>query len=653
MIALTFWPNLNAKNAGTPWRVESWDAVFEKLSERLPYLGEWEHPGWSPAEFKPCFREHAHVMSVSAMCLDFDKGGTIDDAVARLSVIAGGFLHTTRKHTAEAHRFRVVLPLSRPVSAFEFPELWKRIAHAAGAVDPAAKDPCRFWYVSGTAGPFETRRWEGPELNPNEWLAKPDPTASPIRITPAPAEGAVVESRARKYIARMPNAIAGQGGHAATWEVALVLARGFGLSHDRTLAILREEYNPRCEPPWSERELEHKVSGASKSERVPFGFLLKDDRQWDPNGRRLPPPPADDDYVPEGPDEYEWIGETQGDEDQPEPEQPAAREPGDDTAEVAAEPKTATERYGVVELRSLCFEVLAEAKAGKTKQGHTTGHHVIDTVICGLRGEHVTLLAAPTSWGKSSFGVMIADENLKVNVPVLVVTVEDSKIMYGKRIVARRARINALNLRDNSCDADDLRAIERTAMGAQEEPFLLSGVGKTVEYIGRAIRELVKERGIGVVVCDYIQRFRTNKHAGDRRNQVTYVAEVLSDSIKTSGAAGVMLSQLKRTDSRLPTMDDVKESGDLENMAEHVLLGHREQEKRARYENEPEPPWRRTLWVPKNKDGPTSTGQIECPFNEVTASFVTVTDPDKDRKQRLADADEGARAFDDFDARHP
>jgi hypothetical protein len=650
MISLTFWPNLDAKNAGTPWRVESWDAVFEKLSERRPYLGDFEHPGWSPAEFKPCFREKAHVQSVSALCLDFDQGGTIDDAVERLSAIAGGFLHTTRKHTEEAHRFRVVLPLARPVSAFEFPELWKRVAPVAGSVDPAAKDASRFWFVAGTSGPFETRRWDGPALNPDEWLAKPDPTKPVVNVTPAPRESASVEERARKYIAKMPEAIAGQGGHAACWEVALYLTRGFALSHDRALAILREEYSPRCVPPWSERELEHKIAGAMKSERVPFGFLLNDNREWRPRSHQLPPPP-DDDYIPEAPDEYE--PEYDGGALLPESKAPV-REPGDDSGEQVP-PQSATERYGVVELRSLCFEVLEEAKAGKVKQGHTTGHYAIDAVLAGLRPEHVTLLAAPTSWGKSSFGVMIADENLKVNVPVLVVTVEDSKIMYGKRIVARRAKVNALNLRDNTCDRSELQAIEAAARAAQSEPFLLSGVGKTVEYVGRAIRELVAERKIGVVVCDYIQRFRTNKHAGDRRNQVTYVAEVLSDAIKSSGASGVLLSQLKRTDGRVPTMDDVKESGDLENMAEHVLLGHKEQEKKARWEGDPEPPWKRTLWVPKNKDGPTSTGQIECPFNEVTASFETVEDPELGRLERLAAAARGEEeaVFGDFDARYP
>lgn len=644
MIALTLWPTLDATLRGKAWSASSWDEVFDRLSQHEAFRGDFDHPGWSAAEFKPCLREAAHVESVSALCFDFDQGESLDAVAARLGALGGGFLHTTRKHAPERPRCRVVLPLARPVSAFEYPELWKRVAPVAGDVDQAAKDASRFWFLPGSLGPFEIRRWAGEWLDPSEWLKKPDPTARTVAArTEAPRGSANVEERARKYIARMPASISGAGGHAACWEVALTLARGFGLGHDRTLALLLEEFNPRCEPPWSERELEHKAAGAVKSERVPYGFLLKEDREWRPRAHRLPPPPADGDYVPEVPDDYQWEDPSEDPPESAEYESTGPeREPGDDSGEPTA-PPTATERYKVVELRALGFRVVAEAKAGK-KEGFTTGHYELNAVLCGLRPEHVTLLAAPTSWGKSSFGVMIADENIKIGVPVLVVSVEDSDIMYGKRIFARRANINAMKLRNNELSPSDLAKLEKEAKEAEEEPFLLNGVGKTVEYCAKAIRELVAERKIGIVICDYVQRFRTTAHAGDRRNQVTYVAETLSNAIKESKAAGVLLSQLKRTEGRRPTMDDVKESGDLENMAEHVLLGYRERSSAAA-------PWKRTLTIPKNKDGPTPGADIECPFNDATASFTRVDDPNPAREARLREANEWRP--EDEDRRHP
>lgn len=70
--------------------------------------------------------------------------------------------------------------------------------------------------------------------------------------------------RARKYVAKMPPAISGQNGHGATYHVACVLVQGFGLTMTQAMPLLKE-YNERCEPPWSDRELLHKLDGAEKA----------------------------------------------------------------------------------------------------------------------------------------------------------------------------------------------------------------------------------------------------------------------------------------------------------------------------------------------------------------------------------------------------
>lgn len=76
------------------------------------------------------------------------------------------------------------------------------------------------------------------------------------------SEAEVVE-RARKYVARMEPAISGQGGHDATFAVACRLVLGFGLSEGDARVVLGE-YNQRCQPAWSDRELQHKLSQAAK-----------------------------------------------------------------------------------------------------------------------------------------------------------------------------------------------------------------------------------------------------------------------------------------------------------------------------------------------------------------------------------------------------
>lgn len=83
-----------------------------------------------------------------------------------------------------------------------------------------------------------------------------------------------VVERARRYVAAMPPAISGSGGHAATWRVAVVLVRGFGLGREAALSVLHE-YNGRCEPGWGRRALEHKIDSALRQSRLPSGYLLE------------------------------------------------------------------------------------------------------------------------------------------------------------------------------------------------------------------------------------------------------------------------------------------------------------------------------------------------------------------------------------------
>ncbi len=141
---------------------------------------------------------------------------------------------------------------------------------------------------------------------------------SPPRPPSADPERKVIE-RALKYLAKMEASVAGSNGHGALFKAARALVYGFDLPPAEALSILRDEFNPRCQPAWSERELEHKVEDA---DRVPFDKprgWLRDAERPNPRGRtntssRNPDPtvtwgatPGGDGprlHVPPGPRDY-------------------------------------------------------------------------------------------------------------------------------------------------------------------------------------------------------------------------------------------------------------------------------------------------------------------------------------------------------------
>ncbi len=134
------------------------------------------------------------------------------------------------------------------------------------------------------AGEESARAWAAGGPVPNlprdvvdcirKWLRATPPT--PAFPTGRPTTSDVVR-RARQYLARIPPAISGSGGHSQTLLAAEHLVRGFELSDEVALMLLTEDYNPRCEPPWSERELTHKVKEArERGTAVETGKHLKE-----------------------------------------------------------------------------------------------------------------------------------------------------------------------------------------------------------------------------------------------------------------------------------------------------------------------------------------------------------------------------------------
>lgn len=75
------------------------------------------------------------------------------------------------------------------------------------------------------------------------------------------------ELRARAYLAKIPGAVSGNGGHVHTFCTAQKLVRHFGLDANTALTLLRE-WNLRCSPPWSEWQLKHKIQQAISRGRL-------------------------------------------------------------------------------------------------------------------------------------------------------------------------------------------------------------------------------------------------------------------------------------------------------------------------------------------------------------------------------------------------
>ncbi len=88
-----------------------------------------------------------------------------------------------------------------------------------------------------------------------------------------------MEKKARAALDKMPASMSGHDGHKALWNAVLVLHRGFCLPEDIVYNMIMEHFNPRCVPPWSSFDVNHKIEQAQINCEKEWGFRLKEEAE--------------------------------------------------------------------------------------------------------------------------------------------------------------------------------------------------------------------------------------------------------------------------------------------------------------------------------------------------------------------------------------
>lgn len=145
--------------------------AWTRLKDRLVQHGEREYkdgPGWSPTRYASgATRAKGNVLGVSALVLDVDHHDLPYDQLDGYAWVA----HTTYSHDRNDPRWRVVVPLSQPVSAHDWPEFISRAyAHFGGVADEQCKDASRFYYLPShpIGAEYHTEQQGGRALDPDE-----------------------------------------------------------------------------------------------------------------------------------------------------------------------------------------------------------------------------------------------------------------------------------------------------------------------------------------------------------------------------------------------------------------------------------------------------------------------------------------------------
>ena len=269
-------------------------------------------------------------------------------------------------------------------------------------------------------------------------------------------------------------------------------------------------------------------------------------------------------------------------------------------------------RSGLVGVREVVrenFERISQIfNEGKRITGLATGYHQLDNLTSGLQPSELLILAARPSMGKTALALNLA-ENVAVrgNKTVAIFSLEMSKESLLLRLLSSDAQIDSHKFRTGHLSKEDGAKIPISLSRLAEAPLWIDDAGSaTVVEMGAKLRRLKRERGLALVMVDYLQLVSARGKFGNRNEEVSSVTRGLKALAKELKVPVLVLSQLTRAperEDRRPQLSDLRESGAIEQDADVVMFIHRPNAFKP--DEAPEERAKTELLIAKQRNGPT------------------------------------------------
>lgn len=213
--------------------------------------------------------------------------------------------------------------------------------------------------------------------------------------------------------------------------------------------------------------------------------------------------------------------------------------------------------------------------------GLPTGFTDLDRLTTGMHPGELIVIGARPSVGKTSLAMNIAEHAAVVQQKaVAVFSLEMQGEELALRMLSSFSRIPFSGLRSGHLNDRDMdRLVSSDGILRNAKIFVDASPGLSSSDLRAKARRIQRERGLDLVIVDYIQIMRTPGFSDNRANAVAEISRDLKILAKELGVPVIALSQLNRKSEdqgRKPLLSDLRESGGIEQDADVVLLLHRQ-----------------------------------------------------------------------------
>lgn len=269
--------------------------------------------------------------------------------------------------------------------------------------------------------------------------------------------------------------------------------------------------------------------------------------------------------------------------------------------------------YAVKDIVKDSFKAIEELYERKELvTGVPTGFTELDKLTSGLQRSELVIVAGRPSMGKTAFALnVVTHAALEAQVPCAIFSLEMSKEQLVQRLLCSEARVDSSKLRGGFLSESDWPKLTRAAGSLSDaQIFIDDAPAMNVLEMRAKARRLQKEKGLGMVVVDYLQLMRGVRSLESREREISEISRSLKALAKELNVPVMALSQLNRAvearHDKRPQLADLRESGSIEQDSDVVMFIYRDEV----YNRDTEDKGTAEIIIGKQRNGPIGRAKL-------------------------------------------
>ena len=240
-------------------------------------------------------------------------------------------------------------------------------------------------------------------------------------------------------------------------------------------------------------------------------------------------------------------------------------------------------------LEPVVKDAIEKLKQAATNEGGLTGiptgYIKLDDITSGWQPSDLVIIAGRPAMGKTSFALSLA-KNIVMDyqIPAAFFSLEMSNVQLADRLISNVCEISGKKIMNGQLDDEEWKRIDKNVRKMQTAPLYIDDTpGMSIFELRTKARRLVREKGVKILMIDYLQLMNANgARFGSRQEEVSTISRSLKGLAKELNIPVLALSQLNRSvenrdgnEGKRPQLSDLRESGAIEQDADMVLFVHR------------------------------------------------------------------------------